>query len=138
MRLNWRGHKAAYPARPSGCASWRAVGQGGGLPAIGSFKARGLGVAEGREKVGGFDLSTLKAPYRIEGKKTMELEPAEQLGWRLPDVIFYPTGGGTGVIGMWKAFAKLEAIGWISGQASASGCRAGHRLAAVLVSGALF
>ena len=70
-------------------------------------------VGEGKESVGWFDLSTLKEPYRIEGKKTMGLELAEQLGWELPDVIFYPTGGGTGMIGMWKAFAELEAIGWI-------------------------
>jgi threonine synthase len=60
-----------------------------------------------------FDMSTLKEPYRIEGKKTMGLELVEQLGWQVPDVIFYPTGGGTGLIGMWKAFAELEAIGLI-------------------------
>ena len=70
-------------------------------------------VAEGEAKLGWFNMSTLKEPYRIEGKKTMGLELAEQLGWRLPDAIFYPTGGGTGLIGMWKAFAELEAIGWI-------------------------
>ena len=70
-------------------------------------------VGEGKEKVGWFDVSTLKEPYRIEGKKTMGLELAEQLGWTVPDVIFYPTGGGTGLIGMWKAFAELEAIGFI-------------------------
>ncbi|WP_337848076.1 threonine synthase [Sphingomonas sp.] len=70
-------------------------------------------VAAGKEANGWFDLSTLKEPYRIEGKKTMGLELAEQLGWELPDVIFYPTGGGTGLIGMWKAFAELEALGWI-------------------------
>ena len=70
-------------------------------------------VGEGREPMGWFDLSTLKEPYRIEGKKTMGLELAEQLGWQLPDVILYPTGGGTGLIGMWKAFAELEAIGWL-------------------------
>src|SRR5262249_61177770 len=70
-------------------------------------------VGEGREKVGWFDVSTLKEPYRIEGKKTMGLELAEQLGWDVPDVILYPTGGGTGLIGMWKAFAELEAIGFI-------------------------
>ena len=70
-------------------------------------------VGEGKEKAGWFDISTLKEPYRIEGKKTMGLELAEQLGWDVPDVIFYPTGGGTGLIGMWKAFAELEAIGWI-------------------------
>ncbi|WP_262297399.1 threonine synthase [Microvirga sesbaniae] len=70
-------------------------------------------VAQGREATGWFDVSTLKEPYRIEGKKTMGLELAEQLGWELPDVIFYPTGGGTGLIGMWKAFDELEAIGFI-------------------------
>ena len=72
-------------------------------------------VGDGKEKVGWFDISTLKEPYRIEGKKTMGLELAEQMGWSLPDVIFYPTGGGTGLIGMWKAFAELQALGWISG-----------------------
>src|SRR6266581_3334230 len=70
-------------------------------------------VAAGTAKVGWFNVSTLKEPYRIEGKKTMGLELAEQLGWSVPDVIFYPTGGGTGLIGMWKAFAELEAIGFI-------------------------
>ncbi|HEY6859740.1 MAG TPA: threonine synthase [Pseudolabrys sp.] len=70
-------------------------------------------VGEGKAKVGWFDTSTLKEPYRIEGKKTMGLELAEQLGWQVPDAIFYPTGGGTGLIGMWKAFAELEAIGFI-------------------------
>ena len=70
-------------------------------------------VGAGREEMGWFDTSTLKEPYRIEGKKTMGLELAEQLDWQLPDVILYPTGGGTGLIGMWKAFAELEAIGWI-------------------------
>ena len=70
-------------------------------------------VAEGAAKAGWFDISTLKEPYRIEGKKTMGIELAEQLGWQLPDVILYPTGGGTGLIGMWKAFAELEAIGFI-------------------------
>jgi len=70
-------------------------------------------VAEGEKELGWFNCSTLREPYRIEGKKTMGLELAEQLGWQMPDVIFYPTGGGTGIIGMWKAFAELEAIGWI-------------------------
>ncbi|MCY4551547.1 MAG: threonine synthase [Defluviicoccus sp.] len=70
-------------------------------------------VGGGVEEMGWFDTSTLKEPYRIEGKKTMGLELAEQLGWELPDVIFYPTGGGTGLIGMWKAFDELAAIGWI-------------------------
>jgi threonine synthase len=70
-------------------------------------------VGEGKAKKGWFDLSTLKEPYRIEGKKTMGLELAEQLDWELPDVILYPTGGGTGLIGMWKAFAELEQLGWL-------------------------
>ena len=70
-------------------------------------------VMQGQAKVGWFDTSTLKEPYRIEGKKTMGLELAEQLGWELPDVVLYPTGGGTGLIGIWKAFAELEAIGFI-------------------------
>ena len=70
-------------------------------------------VGDGKQIAGWFDVSTLKEPYRIEGKKTMGLELAEQFNWELPDVIFYPTGGGTGLIGMWKAFAELEAIGWI-------------------------
>ncbi len=72
-------------------------------------------VGGGKESVGWFDVSTLKEPYRIEGKKTMGIELAEQLGWQLPDVIFYPTGGGTGLIGMWKAFAELKEIGWVEG-----------------------
>jgi threonine synthase len=62
---------------------------------------------------GAFDVSTLKEPYRVEGKKTMGLELAEDLGWALPDAIVYPTGGGTGLVGMWKAFAELEALGFI-------------------------
>ena len=70
-------------------------------------------VSEGEKEVGWFNCSTLREPYRIEGKKTMGIELAEQFGWELPDVIFYPTGGGTGIIGMWKAFSELEAIGWI-------------------------
>lgn len=70
-------------------------------------------VREGCAARGWFDLSTLKEPYRIEGKKTMGLELAEQFGWTLPDVIFYPTGGGTGLIGMWKAFQELQALGWV-------------------------
>lgn len=75
-----------------------------------------------------FDMSTLKEPYRLEGKKTMGYEIAEQFNWRLPDVIIYPTGGGTGLIGMWKAFDELEKLGWISGKkprmvsVQASGC----------------
>ncbi|WP_018250628.1 threonine synthase [Sphingomonas melonis] len=84
----------------------------------------GKGAAEGRW----FDFSTLKEPYRIEGKKTMGLELAAQMGWELPDAIFYPTGGGTGLIGMWKAFDELERLGWIGPKrprmyaVQASGC----------------
>lgn len=70
-------------------------------------------VRTGATSMGWFDVSTLKEPYRLEGKKTMGLELAEQLGWRLPDVILYPTGGGTGLIGMWKAFDELRQLGWL-------------------------
>ncbi|MAG04692.1 MAG: threonine synthase [Acidimicrobiaceae bacterium] len=70
-------------------------------------------VAEGAGPMGWFDVSTLKEPYRIEGKKTMGLELVEQFGWQAPDVIFYPTGGGTGLIGMWKVFHELKEIGWL-------------------------
>ncbi|MCA9094147.1 MAG: threonine synthase [Planctomycetaceae bacterium] len=73
-------------------------------------------VGAGKEAMGWFDFSTLKEPYRIEGKKTMGLELADQLGWTVPDVIFYPTGGGTGLIGMWKAFYELREIGWLTGK----------------------
>jgi threonine synthase len=66
-----------------------------------------------KDAEGWFDVSTLKEPYRIEGKKTMGYELSEQLNWELPDVIFYPTGGGVGLIGMWKAFAEMEAMGWM-------------------------
>jgi threonine synthase len=65
---------------------------------------------------GAFDVSTLKEPYRCEGKKTMGYELATQLDWRLPDVVIYPTGGGTGIVGMWKAFAEMEALGWIGSE----------------------
>ncbi len=70
-------------------------------------------VKAGKSKMGWFDLSTLKEPYRLEGKKTMGLELAEQFSWNLPDVIVYPTGGGTGLIAMWKAFQELRAMGWL-------------------------
>jgi len=73
-------------------------------------------VAERGPAEGWFDISTLKEPYRIEGKKTMGYEVAEQLGWELPDAIFYPTGGGVGMIGMWKAFEEMELLGWIGGR----------------------
>jgi threonine synthase len=71
-------------------------------------------VREGQSRMGWFDLSTLREPYRLEGKKTMGLELAEQMQWRLPDVILYPTGGGTGLVGMWKAFAELGELGWLA------------------------
>jgi len=94
----------------------------GQIDNCGALVARGA--AEGRW----FDFSTLKEPYRIEGKKTMGLELAAQLDWELPDAIFYPTGGGTGLIGMWKAFDEMEALGWIGAKrprmyaVQASGC----------------
>jgi threonine synthase len=70
-------------------------------------------VAERKEKEGWFDVSTLKEPFRIEGKKTMGYELVEQLGWEYPGAVFYPTGGGVGLIGMWKAFAEMEELGWV-------------------------
>ncbi|MBT5058558.1 MAG: threonine synthase [Gemmatimonadetes bacterium] len=86
-------------------------------------------VGERKQEEGWFDVSTLKEPYRVEGKKTMGYEMAEQFGWRLPDVVIYPTGGGTGLIGMWKAFEEMEKLGWLEpGQrprmvsVQASGC----------------
>ncbi len=85
-------------------------------------------IARRKEKEGWFDISTLKEPYRVEGKKTLGYELAEQCAWHLPDVILYPTGGGTGLIGMWKAFDEMEAMGWIGEKrprmfaVQASGC----------------
>lgn len=73
-------------------------------------------VAERKEKEGWFDVSTLKEPFRVEGKKTMGYEVAEQLDWKLPDAIIYPTGGGVGMIGMWKAFEEMEQLGWIGSE----------------------
>ena len=73
-------------------------------------------VAERKEQEGWFDLSTLKEPFRVEGKKTMGYELVEQLGWEYPDAVFYPTGGGVGLIGMWKAFEELEELGWVKGR----------------------
>jgi threonine synthase len=86
-------------------------------------------VNDGRATEGWFDVSTLKEPYRIEGKKTMGYELAEQMGWELPDVIFYPTGGGVGIIGMWKSFDEMEQLGWIGSKrpkmivVQAAGCQ---------------
>jgi threonine synthase len=88
----------------------------------------GAEVARLKEAEGWFDVSTLKEPYRVEGKKTLGYELAEQFNWELPDVIIYPTGGGTGLIGMWKAFDEMEQMGWIGSQrprmvtVQASGC----------------
>ena len=79
----------------------------------GTISDCGRAVAHRKENDGWFDLSTLKEPYRVEGKKTMGYELAEQMEWDMPDWIFYPTGGGTGLIGMWKAFDEMEALGWI-------------------------
>lgn len=73
----------------------------------------GAEVARRKQAEGWFDMSTLKEPYRVEGKKTLGYELAEQLGWKLPDVVIYPTGGGTGLVGMWKAFDEMEQMGWI-------------------------
>jgi threonine synthase len=70
-------------------------------------------VAERKQQEGWFDVSTLKEPFRVEGKKTMGYELVEQLGWEYPDAVFYPTGGGVGFIGMWKAFEELEQLGWV-------------------------
>ena len=79
----------------------------------GLITACGAEIARRKEKDGWFDMSTLKEPYRIEGKKTLGYELAEQLNWTLPDAILYPTGGGTGLIGMWKAFDEIETLGWL-------------------------
>jgi threonine synthase len=103
----------------------------------------GAEIARRKVAEGWFDMSTLKEPYRVEGKKTLGYELAEQLGWTLPDVVLYPTGGGTGLIGMWKAFDEMETLGWIGAarprmfSVQASGCapivrafEAGERAAA--------
>ena len=89
----------------------------------------GAEVAKRKEAEGWFDVSTLKEPYRAEGKKTLGYELAEQLDWRLPDAILYPTGGGTGLIGMWKAFDEMQKLGWIGAErprmytVQATGCQ---------------
>jgi threonine synthase len=87
---------------------------GGSLHLVdGLISDAGRWVAEGAAREGWYDASTFKEPYRLEGKKTLGLEIAEQLRWRAPDVILYPTGGGVGLLGLWKAFAELRALGWI-------------------------
>jgi len=123
---NAGGAMAAYAAR-AGMQAWVFMPED--TPAINAYESAAAGaktyfvnglihdcgriVREGVDAMGWFDLSTLKEPYRIEGKKTMGLELAEQFEWKLPDVILYPTGGGTGLIGMWKAFQELREIGWL-------------------------
>lgn len=82
----------------------------------GLINEAGKMIQAGKTELGWFDVSTLKEPYRIEGKKTMGLELAAQFNWSLPDVVFYPTGGGTGLIGMWKAWQELRDLGWIGGR----------------------
>jgi threonine synthase len=125
---NAGGALAAYAAR-GGLEAW--VFMPGDTPVVNqrecrlfgakTFKVNGLIhecgklVRENAEAMGWFDFSTLREPYRLEGKKTMGLELAMQGGWKLPDVILYPTGGGTGLVGMWKAFAELGALGWLEG-----------------------
>jgi threonine synthase len=104
----------AVPRRHAGDQRARDRGPGARVYRVdGLIDECGAIVGEGAKAGHWFDMSTLKEPYRIEGKKTMGLELVEQLGWQVPDVIFYPTGGGTGLIGMWKAFAELEALGLI-------------------------
>jgi threonine synthase len=83
-------------------------------------KVAELKASEAWKQEGWFDVSTTKEPYRVEGKKTMGYEVAEQLGWRMPQGIIYPTGGGVGLLGMWKAFEEMEALGWISSEMSGS------------------
>ncbi len=123
---NAGGALAAYAAR-AGLEAW--VFMPADTPAVNRLEASLFGaraflvdglisdcgavVRAGTEAMDWFDCSTLKEPYRLEGKKTMGLELAEQLGWRLPDAILYPTGGGTGLIGMWKAFAEMRELGWL-------------------------
>ena len=123
---NAGGALAAYAAR-AGLESWvfmpedtpiinqkECVLHGANVYAVnGLIDDCGKLVGEGKSEMGWFDVSTLKEPYRIEGKKTMGLELAEQFDWELPDWILYPTGGGTGLIGMWKAFGELESLGWL-------------------------
>ena len=127
---NAGGALAAYAAR-AGLEAW--VFMPGDTPVVNQrecllfgakvFRVNGLIhecgklVRENAEQMGWFDFSTLREPYRLEGKKTMGLELALQGGWKLPDVILYPTGGGTGLVGMWKAFQELQALGWLRGQA---------------------
>ena len=99
----------------------------------GTIATAGRAIASVAPALGWFDLATLKEPYRLEGKKTMGLELAEQLGWDAPDVLLYPTGGGTGLVGIWKAYEELGAMGWVkAGQprfiaVQAEGCAPARR-----------
>src|SRR5262249_44696345 len=101
------------------------------VPVAGSTATAGRAIAAVAPRLGWFDLATLKEPYRLEGKKTMGLELAEQLGWETPDVLLYPTGGGTGLVGIWKAFEELGGVGWVKaappavGAVQAQGCAPG-------------
>jgi threonine synthase len=98
-------------------------GYGAGVCLVrGLIQDAGRLIEDGRDQEGWFNVGTLREPGRVEGKKTMGLELAEQLGWRLPDVIVYPTGGGSGIIGMWKAFRELKALGWVGGDVPRFAC----------------
>lgn len=129
----------ALPTAGNAGAAWAAYGARAGIPVVvampadappliqqevrlygaslhlvdGLISDAGRWIAEGAAREGWYDASTFKEPYRLEGKKTLGLEIAEQLGWRAPDVILYPTGGGVGLLGLWKAFDELRALGWI-------------------------
>jgi threonine synthase len=133
-------HTIALPTAGNAGAAWAAYGARAGLPVVvamprdapqltqqevqcygarlhlvdGLISDAGTWVAQGVRDEGWYDASTFKEPYRLEGKKTLGLEIAEQLGWQPPDVILYPTGGGVGLIGLWKAFQELRALGWIA------------------------
>src|SRR5688500_2076687 len=129
----------ALPTAGNAGAAWAAYGARAGIPVVvamprdappltqqevalhgarlhlvdGLISDAGTWVAEGVREHGWYDASTFKEPYRLEGKKTLGLEMAEQLGWQTPDVILYPTGGGVGLLGLWKAFQELSALGWV-------------------------
>lgn len=130
----------ALPTAGNAGAAWAAYGARAGVPVVvamprdappltqqevllygarlhlvdGLISDAGAWVAEGVQREGWYDASTFKEPYRLEGKKTLGLEIAEQLGWAAPDVILYPTGGGVGLVGLWKAFQELQALGWLA------------------------
>src|SRR5207244_513345 len=101
--------------RPAAVAEAQVAGAHG-FTSEGSSATAGRVVAKVSPQLGWFDLSTLKEPYRLEGKKTIGLELAEQLEWRVPDILLYPTGGGTGLVGIPKGYEELRSMGWLSGQ----------------------